>query len=677
MRTFPILRHLRSVPPSLLKASPKGEGVHPSQSGTLSLPARRSAPWRAAACLLLFALAAPAPGLAQTCMVDLTGRTQIWSADLTVGSIVVQGTIIVYGYGPDYAGGALSDSTFLSYTIDEVIVVAQGSDSGSLAVSLTSDLNSEDRAALRLHVCGDAFDLSAATLGNDNSYQWSDADLDWSSTTTVKLALSTPNTAPVITTTSPISVPENTTAVTTLTATDVDTGTTLTWSKNGGADADAFTLTTDGVLTFATAPDYENPTDTGSNNSYVVIVQVSDATATADLTLTVNVTDVAENQPPVITTTSRLAVPENTTAVTTLTATDADGDTLIWSKNGGVDAAKFTLTPEGVLTFATAPDFEAPTDAGSNNSYVVVVRVSDRTATADLTLIVNVTDVDEQPDLEPDPEPEPTPQLPQVTITGPASVQEGDGLVVTVHRTGATAVGLRGGVIFVDTAANGDFDAHSAFTIPPDSATGTAVEFTVQNDGVPADDRTITAYVAASYLTYEPGNPSSVTVMVTAVDTEPLVALYNATDGANWTNNTNWLTNEAISEWHGVTTNSDGRVTRLKLNNNQLTGPIPEELGNLANLLFLYLNGNNGLTGTIPPELENLSNLQVFDVRNTGLSCVTAGSELHTWLATINSRGAVCGTTPPDLPSPPPPPPVAAVGEVAHQERPRRAPRGT
>ena len=213
----------------------------------------------------------------------------------------------------------------------------------------------------------------------------------------------------MITTTSPISVPENTTAVTTLAATDADTGTTLTWSKNGGADADAFTLTTDGVLTFATAPDYENPTDTGSNNSYVVIVQVSDATATADLTLTVNVTDVAENQPPVITTTSRLAVPENTTAVTTLTATDADGDTLIWSKNGGVDAAKFTLTPEGVLTFATAPDFEAPTDAGSNNSYVVVVRVSDRTATADLTLIVNVTDVDEQPDLEPDPEPEPTP----------------------------------------------------------------------------------------------------------------------------------------------------------------------------------------------------------------------------------------------------------------------------
>ena len=45
MRTFPILRHLRSVPPSLLKASPKGEGVHPSQSGTLSHADLQGAKW--------------------------------------------------------------------------------------------------------------------------------------------------------------------------------------------------------------------------------------------------------------------------------------------------------------------------------------------------------------------------------------------------------------------------------------------------------------------------------------------------------------------------------------------------------------------------------------------------------------------------------------------------------
>ena len=64
-----------------------------------------------------------------------------------------------------------------------------------------------------------------------------------------------------------------------------------------------------------------------------------------------------------------------------------------------------------------------------------------------------------------------------------------------------------------------------------------------------------------------------------AGDRLALVALYNATDGANWTNNTNWLTNEAISEWHGVVTDGEGRVKRLLLGHNELSGdPDPEWL---------------------------------------------------------------------------------------------------
>ena len=102
------------------------------------------------------------------------------------------------------------------------------------------------------------------------------------------------NNAPVITTTAPRSVAENTTAVATLAATDADSGDTLTWSKNGGANASAFALTTAGGLTFASAPNFEDPTDTGTDNGYEVTVRVSDGTATDDLALTVNVTDVAE-----------------------------------------------------------------------------------------------------------------------------------------------------------------------------------------------------------------------------------------------------------------------------------------------------------------------------------------------------------------------------------------------
>ena len=362
--------------------------------------------------LAVAALLALMPAAAQA-------QTALWTATLTVGTTTDSNSNTIYGYVDlpiiDDVG-SLSPSSFTRSTatvgVARRLAYNRRGTGGQLVFQIVLNAGTVPsdgllgNAELVLTLGSETFTF---TPGSATEYTFDPGDLSWNDGDTVAVSLAPPNNAPVITTTSPISVPENTTAVTTLTATDADMGTTLTWSKNGGADADAFTLTTDGVLTFTTAPDFEAPTDAGSNNSYVVIVQVSDATATADLTLTVNVTDVAENQPPVITTTSRLAVPENTTAVTTLTATDADGDTLIWSKNGGVDAAKFTLTPEGVLTFATAPDFEAPTDAGSNNSYVVVVRVSDRTATADLTLIVNVTDVDEQPDLEPDPEPEPTP----------------------------------------------------------------------------------------------------------------------------------------------------------------------------------------------------------------------------------------------------------------------------
>ena len=98
-----------------------------------------------------------------------------------------------------------------------------------------------------------------------------------------------------------------------------------------------------------------------------------------------------------------------------------------------------------------------------------------------------------------------------------------------------------------------------------------------------------------------------------ATDRAALVALYNATDGANWLNNGNWLSNAPMGVWHGVTTDSDGRVTHLNLPNNQLTGEIPAELGNLTNLTHLDLPYNQ-LTGGIPAELGSLTNLTHLDL---------------------------------------------------------------
>ena len=69
-----------------------------------------------------------------------------------------------------------------------------------------------------------------------------------------------------------------------------------------------------------------------------------------------------------------------------------------------------------------------------------------------------------------------------------------------------------------------------------------------------------------------------------AAERAALVALYEATVGANWTHSANWLSDKPLGAWHGVTTDNSGRVTSLELGGNQLSGEIPPDLGNLTNL---------------------------------------------------------------------------------------------
>ena len=89
-------------------------------------------------------------------------------------------------------------------------------------------------------------------------------------------------------------------------------------------------------------------------------------------------------------------------------------------------------------------------------------------------------------------------------------------------------------------------------------------------------------------------------------DRSVLVALYHATNGDDWNNNSNWLTDAPLYKWHGVDTDNRWNVHELSLNDNQLTGQLPPEMGELYNVKGLYFD-NNQLTGQIPPELGNLS----------------------------------------------------------------------
>ena len=92
-------------------------------------------------------------------------------------------------------------------------------------------------------------------------------------------------------------------------------------------------------------------------------------------------------------------------------------------------------------------------------------------------------------------------------------------------------------------------------------------------------------------------------------DREILEALYHTTDGPNWTDNENWLTDTPVGQWYGVWTDQRGRVRGVSLERNGLTGPLPPELGGLTGLSSLGLAAND-LTGSIPPQLGNLTELR-------------------------------------------------------------------
>ncbi len=119
-------------------------------------------------------------------------------------------------------------------------------------------------------------------------------------------------------------------------------------------------------------------------------------------------------------------------------------------------------------------------------------------------------------------------------------------------------------------------------------------------------------------------------------DRETLRALYNATDGANWIDQTNWLSDLPLDQWHGVSVDDLGRVTGLDLSANRLSGPIPAVLADLANLGHLYLDNNN-LSGPIPIELADLP-LERFFYFNTGL-CVPEDIQFQEWLTSIPDHG--------------------------------------
>lgn len=95
--------------------------------------------------------------------------------------------------------------------------------------------------------------------------------------------------------------------------------------------------------------------------------------------------------------------------------------------------------------------------------------------------------------------------------------------------------------------------------------------------------------------------------------------LYMATNGPDWTQNTNWLTDAPVEEWHGITVGLFGQVVILNLNNNNLGGSIPMDVGQLYSLEELNL-GSNRISGEIPATIGKLEYLGKLDLSDNQLS---------------------------------------------------------
>ncbi len=207
--------------------------------------------------------------------------------------------------------------------------------------------------------------------------------------------------SPTITSSNAISVSENNTAITTVTATDADIPVQpLNYSITGGADATLFSINSStGELVFVAAPNFEVPADVGLDNIYNVTIQVSDGALTVTQDITVTVTSANDNNP-VITSNGAISISENVIAAITATATDADlpAQSLTFSITGGVNSTLFNINSStGELNFITAPDFEIPKDAGVDNIYNVTIQVSDGELVSTQDISVTVTAVNDNP----------------------------------------------------------------------------------------------------------------------------------------------------------------------------------------------------------------------------------------------------------------------------------------
>ena len=275
-------------------------------------------------------------------------------------------------------------------------------------------LNQQDALAISL----DGWPLGSAG-------EWNDVDQS-----NLLFSIVEYNAAPVFVFGSTFTIQENQSEIGQVQASDPN-GDTLSYSISGGADQSLFSINViTGALTFTQAPDFENPTDVGSNNEYNLRVAASDGSSSTEQDVVVTVTNIEEstpNSPPTaLDSGGTLVMRENEpvgTVVGVFQAQDPDGDALSYHLVNGLgdgNNSLFVMDLNGTLKTGVEFDYEL-----YQSLSIRVAAMDEDNASVEGEFIVIVTDVDEN-----------------VPNQAPHSLDSGGTLLIRENEPAGTVVGV-------------------------------------------------------------------------------------------------------------------------------------------------------------------------------------------------------------------------------------------
>ena len=274
------------------------------------------------------------------------------------------------------------------YTSDENqtsigLVSATDADTGASYNNIVFSLSGDDASSFSINTsCGYVGNSSSQCNGtlafkNAPDYETKSvynftvtaSDGTNSSSKNITVNIADVNETPIITSSSSFTADENQTAIGTVTTTDPEDES-IVYSISG---SEININSSTGVLTFASAPDYENKT------SYSATITASDGSFAPTQNITVSVTNLNDNSP-VISSANSFSVVEGNTAIGSVSASDADGDSVSYSISGEDQSLISINETSGALTLNRVPNFENPGDTGSvdgDHDFSITVTASD------------------------------------------------------------------------------------------------------------------------------------------------------------------------------------------------------------------------------------------------------------------------------------------------------------